>query len=169
MTMKIAWGAKVAPEFKALVVEIAVWLVIDPSWLMSWMAFESAGTFAPDVRNAHSSAVGLIQFMRRTARDLGTSSEALARMTAVQQLAYVRLYFKPWRGKLRTLSDGYMVILWPKAVGKPESYVLWKNGAPAYAVNKGLDIDKDGAVTKAEAASKIYQWLAEGMKPGNIG
>jgi len=46
-------------------------------------------------------------------------------MSAVQQLDYVYTYFKQTIGKLKNLSDVYMAVLWPAAVGKSDRYVLW--------------------------------------------
>jgi hypothetical protein len=58
---------------------------------MAAMAFETGGSFSPAVPNkAGSGAVGLIQFMPSTAKGLGTSTEALKKMSAVQQLDFVK-------------------------------------------------------------------------------
>ena len=122
--MEIAWGKKVSAAFKDRVVGIASRLGCDPSHLMAAMAFESGETFSPSIRNP-SGATGLIQFMPATATVLGTSTGALAGMTAEGQLTFVESYFKPWKGKLASLSDVYMAILWPKAVGQPDSFVLF--------------------------------------------
>jgi hypothetical protein len=96
---------------------------------MAAMAFETARTFRPDIKNPLSKATGLIQFMPRTAKSLQTSTAALARMSAVRQLDYVEAYFTPFAGRLKDLSDVYMAILWPAAVGKPVSFTLF--AAPA--------------------------------------
>ncbi|MNZ97636.1 hypothetical protein D3C78_1168850 [compost metagenome] len=87
-------------------------------------------------------------------------------MTAEEQLDYVYAFFKPYTGKLKTLSDIYMRILWPAAVGKPEDYVIFdQNVRPtAYVQNKGLDINKDGKVTKAECAAKVQEKYVRGQK-----
>jgi hypothetical protein len=59
------------------------------------MAFETGGTFSPSQKNAAgSSVIGLIQFMSTTAKNLGTSTSELAKMTAVEQLNYVEKYLK---------------------------------------------------------------------------
>lgn len=169
--MVIAWGAKVSEEFRVKAAAIAVELGVSPSHLMACMAFESGETFSSSIRNAAGSgAVGLIQFMPNTARSMGTSTRALAAMSAAQQLDYVRQYFLPWRGRLHGLGDLYMAILWPKAVGKPDEYILWAKGkAPiAYRQNAGLDANKDGAVTKAEAAAKVEAKLNKGLQPGYV-
>lgn len=165
--MKLAWGARVSAEFRRRVIAIGDSIGCDPSHLMACMAFETGRTFSPSIRNPNSSATGLIQFMAATASGLGTTTEALAAMTAEEQLDYVERYFEPYRGRLRSLSDVYMAILWPAAVGKPEDFVLWRNGAPAYFVNRGLDVDRNGDVTKSEAAGKVAQMLTEGMRPDN--
>ena len=139
----IAWGKKVSPEFAARVVMIAGELGIHPNHLMACMAFETGRSFSPSIRNAAGSgAVGLIQFMPSTARRLGTTTEALARMSAVEQLEYVRRYFLPYKGKLSTVHDVYMAILWPAGIGKPLDAGVSREQCPrAYELNKGLDAE----------------------------
>jgi hypothetical protein len=171
---QIAWGAKVSREFKDRVIQIADSLEFDPSWLMAAMAFESGETFSASVPNAAGSgAVGLIQFMPNTAQRLHTSSDQLKGMTAVQQLDYVEAYFANWKGKIHNLSDLYMVILWPAAVGQSDDYVLFdKNDTKNpqyYTQNKGLDLDNDGKVTKKEAATPVQKKLDKGLSSGYIG
>jgi hypothetical protein len=163
--MELAWGKKVSPAFRRRVIEISAELGMDPNNLMAAMAFESARTFRADIENPMSGAVGLIQFMPATAKGLATSTAALKRMTPVAQLEFVRRYFLPQKGRLNDLNDVYMAILWPRAVGRPASYVLFVNGSRQYSQNKGLDVNFDGVVTKAEAASRVQQHLVEGMRP----
>ena len=163
----IAWSAKVSPEFVNKVVAISERLGIeDPSDLMSCMAWESGETFSPSVLNgAGSKAVGLIQFMPSTAKGLGTSSEALSKMTAIEQLDYVYKYFLPYKGRLKNLGDIYMAILWPAGIGKKDDYVLWtKDKRPTtYLQNKGLDVNKDGAITRAECLAKVRAKKERGL------
>jgi hypothetical protein len=143
-----------------------------PSWLMACMAFESGETFSPTIRNAAGSgAVGLIQFMPATARAMGTSTDALSLLSAEAQLAYVEKYFLPYKGRLKHLSDVYMAILWPAAIGKPEGYVLWDAATRpiTFRQNAGLDVNKDASITKGEAASKVMKMLSKGLADGNIG
>jgi hypothetical protein len=162
--IELAWGKKVSAAFKRKVIEIAAEIGIDPNFLMAAMAFESARTFRADIQNPSSKATGLIQFMPSTAKALGTSIEALKKMTPFEQLDYVRRYFLPARGKLRDLSDLYLAILWPRAIGRPNSHILFARGSNQYQQNRGLDADNDGVVTKAEAASRVQQHLVEGMR-----
>lgn len=165
----IAWGAKVSQVFKDRVWWICDELSLDPDFLMTCMAFETGRKFTPDVKNmAGSGATGLIQFMPTTAKNLGTTTAALALMTAEDQLNFVYKYFRPFNGRLKTLADTYMAILFPKAVGQPESYVLFSGGV-AYRQNAGLDKNKDGKVTKLEAAALVTALYSEGRQPGNLG
>jgi hypothetical protein len=102
--------------------------------------------------------------MPSTAGHLGTSTDALAAMTAEEQLTYVKAYFQPHRGQLHTLEDLYMAILWPKAIGKPNSYVLFSSPSKTYSQNAGLDLDHDGHITKEEAAAGVLKKLAKGQR-----
>jgi hypothetical protein len=136
--------------------EVAKNLKCDYIDLLACMAFETGRTFDPGLRNSIG-ATGLIQFIRPTARALGTTTDELAAMSRVEQMDWVELYFK--KGPVAKLSaptieDLYMAILWPAAVGKGKDYVLFATPTLAYQQNAGLDINKDGNVTAEEAAGK---------------
>lgn len=166
----IAWGAKVSPAFKAKVVAISGRLQVSPDFLMSCMAFESGETFSPLIRNAAGSgAIGLIQFMPSTAKTLQTSTKALGTMTPEQQLDYVEAYFEDYAGRLHTIEDIYMAILYPKAIGRGSDYVLFKSGTVAFRQNKGLDSDQDGKVTAHEAAAAVRRKYIKGLGQGYLG
>jgi hypothetical protein len=66
---------------------------------------------------------------------------------------------------MRMLSDVYMTILFPAAVAKPESFVLFKAPSRRCEQNAGLDVNHDGQVTKGESASKVQTKLAKGSVP----
>lgn len=167
----LAWGAKVSPAFRERVrITGEQDFHFDPNWLMACMAFETARTFSPSVKNPRSSATGLIQFMEATAAHYGTSTAALAAMTAEKQFDFVWLYFRDAiraHGPITRLADCYMAILNPVAMGKPDAYAMWVAGSSAYAANAGLDADQDHIITKAEAAARVAALLAEGLKPEN--
>lgn len=170
MADKLAWGARVSSAFRARVRAIAAQLGCDPNALMACIAWESGGTFRSSVTNlAGSGAVGLIQFMPATAVALGTTVVKLAVMTPEDQLFYVEKYFAPYRGRLKTLADLYMAILWPAAVGKPLDAVLWSKAdrPTTYRQNAGLDANRDGIITKGECAGKVYAMLEQGMLAAN--
>ncbi len=166
----VAWGAKVSLAFKTKVIQVAGNLGVDPNYLMAAMAFESGETFSASVKNAAGSgAVGLIQFMPETATHLLTSTSALAAMTPETQLDYVEKFFNPYKGRLNSLGDVYMAILWPSAIGKPDDYALFKSPSKQYQQNKGLDANKDGVVTKCEAVAAVQAKLLKGERPGFLG
>jgi hypothetical protein len=168
---------KVTFDFRSKAAQVAKNLGMDINHLMTIMAFETAGSFSPSQKNgAGSSAIGLIQFMKSTAKNLGTTTTALSKMTAVEQLDYVEKYLSAYKGKLNTLEDAYMAVLYPAAVGKDPSYVLFNqyetvNGEEketlAYKENAGLDTDHDGKITKNEVSVVIRKKLEEGKKSKN--
>jgi len=167
---RVAWGAKVSDAFKIKLLEITRALDVNPDFLMAAMAFESAETFSPSIKNAAGSgAVGLIQFMPSTAKALGTTVDALEKMTAEDQLEYVRKYFAPKHGKLHSIEDVYMAILYPAAIGKPSDDTLFKAGTTVYKQNKGLDANSDGKITIHEAASAVRKKYERGLGVGFLG
>lgn len=167
----IPWGEHVSQIFRDRAAWTADALGIDVAWLMAVIAFETGRTFRPDIKNAAGSgAVGLIQFMPSTAASLGTSAQALASMSAEDQLRYVYRYLRPYAGRIQSLADLYMAILWPAAIGKPSDYVLFdaRRQPKAYSQNAGLDEDDDATITKAEAVARVQRELDRGIRPGNV-
>lgn len=178
----LAWGKKVSATFRDRVWWIAREITkhqgsrFDPNWLMGCMAWESGRTFSAAVRNmAGSGATGLIQFMPSTCKELSEyrgvplNTSILAAMSPEDQLTWVYHYFMlqiKRHGPITTIDDCYMAILWPSAVGKPASYPLFDRAKKptTYRQNAGLDENKDGVVTKHEAAAHVRDTLAEGMK-----
>lgn len=149
---------ELTPEFKQKVDAIEKRLGMAPGSLMAVMNFETGGEFSPATRNrAGSGATGLIQFTRGTAQGLGTSTDALAQMSAEDQLDYVERYLSPYKGKMGTLKDAYLAVLYPKAIGKPDWYPLFASGTTAYRQNAGLDRDKKGVVTVGDAVAMVQQ------------
>lgn len=166
--LQLCWGAKVSKDFRDSVLWIQAQLGLSGNYLMACMAFETGTTFSPSIKNPHSSATGLIQFMSATAKQLGTTTEALAQMSAVRQLSYVYRYFKAFGNNLShwDLADTYMAILLPSMIGKGmDERMSWSQ--QGYAANKGLDLDRDGTVTKREACKRVYALYDMGMLPEN--
>lgn len=167
-THLIAWGKVVSRGFVDKVLQICNdfdWTDDHASWLMACMAFESAETFSPTITNgAGSGAVGLIQFMPATARGLGTTSFQLRCMTPEEQLDWVKKYFVPYHKRIHSLSDMYLAILLPKYVGKSDDSVLFNKGTVAYRQNSLLDKNRDGKITKGEAAGKVLLKLQKGLE-----
>jgi len=166
----ILWGRKVSAEFREKVVLISRYLGIEVNWLMNCIAFESGETFSSRVTNKYSGAVGLIQFVAdrdKSYKTIGNERveiSSLKIMTPVKQLDYVEKYLLPYKGKMKSLEDTYMAILFPKAIGKPLSYPLFEYNSIAYIQNKGLDVDKDGIIRKAEAAALVWAKFDRGLE-----
>lgn len=153
--------------FQAKVRSVAGLLYTDPNWLMQVMKAESG--LRPDIRNtAHpfkdGFATGLIQFIPSTARGLGTTTEALEKMSRVEQMDYVYKYFRPYLGKLKSYFDVYLVVFFPAAIGKPDDWVFEVKNLSRTKIakaNPGIDINKDGQITIAE----FKQYLVNTVKP----
>lgn len=144
------------------------------------MAFETVETFSPSIKNPHSSGTGLIQFMNATCQGMTRyfgkefSHDKLAEMTVEAQLSWVWYYFKMIMEQrkvtsLDTVEDVYMVIHWPSAVGKPLDTTMYSKGSQAYEVNKVLDPNHDGIITKREAGALIEAKLQKGLLPQFFG
>lgn len=156
--IKVPGSENVSAAFKSKLVDISKRLGVNPNYLMAVMSFESK--LNPKAVNPLSNATGLIQFLPSTAKGLGTSVSALKGMSAERQLDFVEKYLTPYKGRMNSIEDAYMAVFYPAAIGKSNNSALFSRGTTAYSQNSGLDINKDGVVTKGEAASivrRIYE------------
>lgn len=144
-------GAKTADE-----------MGIEPRFLFAVMSFEAG--LDPKARNQYSNATGLIQFMPSTARRLGTDIDSLRAMNFQTQLPYVKAYFKPFGGRLKTLDDTYLAVFYPAAIGKPDDWAL--PGGAVYEQNKGFDRGGKGYITKGDIVQTIRGVLSRGEAAG---
>ena len=151
---------------------------IPGEWMVNLMNFESGRTFNPAIQNSIG-ATGTIQFMPSTARGLGTTTDALKKMTFKQQLSYVDRYLYDnlrshltINGKIPsnfTQADLYMTIFYPAAIGRPD-YVF---PASVQSANAGIAKPSDYANKALAVAvfplSMIPYSLAEfNKKYGNV-
>jgi hypothetical protein len=90
-------------------------------------------------------------------------------MSAVAQLDYVKSYFTRFKGRLKTLEDVYMAILYPAVVGKSSDHVLFQEGKKTYSQNKGFDANSDGKITLKEISQKVQEKYEKGLLPGYVG
>ena len=159
-------------KFVSAVEKLSTELKIPVNYLWAVMGFETGGTYDPaeynkgpdGTKESGSGAVGLIQFMPATLKEWGVTTEQAAKMTRVEQLGLVKKHLKRWTRPGDDFRDVYMSILFPVAAGKPNDYVLFTKGTKEkpnirYDQNIGLDKNKDGTITKEEAASSILQYL----------
>ena len=138
---------------------------MDPGHLAAVIAFETAGTFSPKIRNPRSGFVGLIQFGPAAAETLGTTTFALERMGVAEQLDYVTRYYQRVAGAaaVDTLEDAYLAVFAGR-VGLAPGAALYKSPSKAYEQNRELDGDKDGVITAADATRPVSSIYAEGKE-----
>lgn len=136
---------------------MALSIGLDPSYLAAVMKIETGGTFSPSVRNPFTGATGLIQFMPTTARAMGTSTDELARMSNVQQLEWVRRFFRPYLGRIRPSVPGdyYLAVFYPAMIGRSPDSVIYSAGDTGYAQNAGLDRNGDGLITVSDVTGTV--------------
>lgn len=149
-------GTDLKTAFDAGVRAVASRLGVNPNWLTLIFYMESG--MNPKAVNSLSNATGLIQFMPATARILGTTVEALRKMSAVEQLRYVEAYFSKFKGHYRSFPDLYLAAFYPKALLEnwPDSRAFSRS---VFQYNRALDLNGDGTITvgefKARAMSKV--------------
>lgn len=133
-----------SPEFIEAVKAMAGRLKIrEPLWILAVMDHESG--INAQAENPYSKAIGLIQFIKSTAKSLGTSLDALKAMSALEQLVYVEKYFKNFT-PLRSATDVAAAVFYPRAIGDM-SYIIGRKGEKTYDWNAALDKDKKGFIT----------------------
>lgn len=149
--------------FETKVREIGHKLGVPPEWLMSVMYSESK--FDAAVKNFKGSgATGLIQFMPATAGELGISLSGLASMSHVDQMDYVYKYLnnvKRRYGSFKSLTDLYLGILYPRAIGQDFCYTLYAKPSKSYRQNSGLDENKDGVVSVSDIDKRMQRLFTE--------
>lgn len=127
-------------------------LNVPAQWLYDVIKLES--NHNPKAKNAIG-AVGLIQFVTSTARDLGTTTSKILAMSYDEQMNLVVKYLQKAikaRGKVDNFLDFYSLVFYPAMVNKPLNYKL---PAKAYKANIALDMNKDGQLTKSD----FKQWI----------
>ncbi len=146
------YGKKFLDKVKSIAKEINC----DYQDLLAVMNSESG--FRTDKPNPYSGAIGLIQFMPSTAKELGTSISQLAKMTPMQQLDYVKKYYLYWRKANRydksyklNAKELYALTFYPAAVKPGKDLIVTRAQNPAvWTQNPTLDVNKNNKITKTE-------------------
>lgn len=122
-------------------------LGIETKHLYKIIKIESGGN--RKALNKKSKAAGLIGFIPKTAKVLGTNTNEILNMSNQQQLDLTYKYLKLMlKGrKLDKLSDLYLAVLYPNALHRSDSYVIGEKGSNAAKWNKPLDMDRDSILT----------------------
>jgi hypothetical protein len=152
------------PRFWIELRAVAERLQTQPAWLLNVMASESL--FNPAARNPlpGQTASGLLQFIETTARRMGTTTEAIRRMSPVEQLRLVERYLTPFRGRLNILADVYLAVFRGAVIDGGDTVVVLDSNKERriYALNKSLDLNGDGRIVKGElslAALSVGRFL----------
>jgi len=101
----------------------------SPAILANLINFETNSSFDPSIQN-EIGATGLIQFIKPTAKKLGTTTSALKSLSGPEQMKYVEKYFKmvmkdAGTSKLSKPADIYMAVFFPRAIGRGSNYSIY--------------------------------------------
>lgn len=149
-------------EFIAKLYEISKKLQIKANWLLYVMKKESS--INPKAVNPISGASGLIQFLPSTAKGLHTSVEEIRRMSSTDQLNLVYKYFEKYRGRIKNVSDLYMITFYPAALGKDDDDNI--GGKKVAQQNKVVDLNKDGQITVGEFKDYVSKGIPQDLQKG---
>lgn len=143
--------------FSAKCESVASYIGCNVNDLLAMMYSESG--LKTSAKNKSSNAVGLIQFIPSTLKANGYSTEQVASMSAIEQLDVVADIFMKSK-KMAGYSAGEKIsggtlyaINWLPAFAKNDTIVT--KGGKYYS--KGLDMNKDGTVTKADLEKRLQK------------
>ena len=143
-------------ENKEGIDDLASYVGVPPMWLVSVFDKESGLDYT---RVNSIGATGLNQLMPSTAKWLGIDLERYKK-DINYQLASMKKFFEPIKGKVRRAGDLYMFNFLPASVSKDVSFdlVLGEKGNydriwglskdSIYTQNKGLDYGSKGVITR---------------------
>lgn len=160
-------------EFLAEVKRVSQKFGIREGDLLGIMASESGLNPA----ESNGTNVGLIQFSKDSAAAVGTTQDALVKMTRAQQMKYVERYFQYWKDAgyfpdNPSAGQLYAVIFSPAYSGRGLDEALYSAGESGYDGNAPLDVNKDGIITIREMAARVDKKKIEfgigdtGLTPG---
>jgi len=184
----LSWGNKFTCEERKKVVQLCSNLWGESSeqemanHLINCMALETGESFKPSI--GFPNATGLVQFTDSAIEGMNINDkynkgvkltkERLSKMTILEQLDYVELYFKMWidsGSQINNSLDMYMCIWCPAAVGKEDSFVCYSeekdkkrrelniNAIQPYHRNKSIDgeyySEKGNTILKGEKNKEI--------------
>ena len=159
----------VGDDFFPRLREVALGLAADARDMLAVMYSESgcradahndSPKTLPPARRYNAS--GLIQFMPTTLERLGWTAghTVFRRLSATDQLSFVRRYYRPYRGHLGSVAGLYVATFLPAFVSysSQPNFVLTARGGPlgwAYTANSALDADGDLRITVGELAAAV--------------
>ena len=146
--------------------EISQRIGCDYKDLLAVMNSESG--LKSNAKNPKGSATGLIQFMPATAKMLGTTTDELRKMSPTQQLDYVEKFFVQvkktygFEGKKLSGADLYALVFMPARANR--DILTSASDGKTYSMNKGLDKDGDGHISKADLQRRVASCYVDESK-----
>lgn len=131
----------------------------NPSHILFVMWMESK--INPGAINEKSNARGLIQFMPKTSKSLNIDHSSLTKMDAATQMKYVDRYFNTFQkyyGKCDNIYDLYLIVFYPKAIGKHD-FIF-----PQYVID-----DNKGVFTSGNDYEAFTKYVDRQMISAGIG
>jgi len=139
LALQQAYG--ISPSLSRAIIDTARSSGVDPFDLANLIAVETAGTFRPDKWNADNTHVGLIQFSKARAEQMGLTHADLAAMSPEQQMEYVGKYLeiveRETGAPIRTAQDLSDAVFWPAGLGKPVGHPARRLSQAASKANQG--------------------------------
>ena len=158
--------ASIREAFAQKVTAIAAWLGIDPNWLMQVMYAESRlNAKAQNIKNKRLIAAGILQWTK--ASGFPGAPQSILKYNHLQQLDEVKKYFAPYRGKMHSYFDVYLVTFFPAAVGQSDHYVFATSKLPASLIasqNPVIDTVKDGKITMGEFRQYVWNSTPDAVR-----
>lgn len=153
-------------DFAAKVEDIADFLLIDANWLMQVMYSESRLKHtAQNIQNGRLIAAGLLQWTK--ASGVPGAPASILLMNPLKQLDEVKKYFTPYRGKMKSYFDVYLVTFFPAAMGKPDNYIFQTSkysAALIAAQNPAVNKNKDKEITMAEFKAYVTSTVPASLR-----
>ncbi len=167
--LRVPGISRVGGDFLAALGELADRHGWNADGIAAVISHESG--FNPAARNPTpgQTATGLLQFIESTAHRLGTSTAALATMTATEQLPFVEKFFRmALGGRLPTDPADYILATYGRAdvIGAPDSHVLDRRDstdpreAERYRVNASLDTAHKGWIDVGDLRRSVRRTIA---------
>jgi hypothetical protein len=139
--------------------EVAKFLNLDVYDIL--YIFDKESSLNLNAINPVTKAKGLIQIMPK---NITAYEKKLGeKFTFENQLPFILEHFRPYKSKIKNISDLYFSVFFPVAIGKPDDFVLKSTDLSASLIanqNKAMDINNDSQLTVAE----VKNWLLGSKK-----
>ena len=141
--------------FAQKVINISEFLGINPNWLMQVMFAESKlNAQAKNIQNGHLIAAGLLQWTKAS----GVPPQSILQLNHLQQLDKIQEYFRPYKGKMHSYFDVYLITFFPLGIGKPDDFIFATKQLSAALIAKQnpiINANKDNKITLSEFKNYI--------------